>query len=765
MKYILLFLVLTNHFSTFANSIIKGKIEDKKHCAIQWANIALYNDSTFIKGTISDQNGYFMFENTKTANKIIVTSVGYKEYSNSIPNDGDLGIITLTEDIIALQEVVVKGNLPITRISGNAVITNVENSIMSKLGTVKDVLKKTPLVIENNDSFIVFGRGIPKIYINGKLIHDKTDLEQISSEDIKSIEVISNPGSQYSSDTNAVINIKTIKPKGEGISISFDNASKFTHYISNSNNCLFKYRKKNLEVFINGYFDGGKRQSDETNSITTYTKEIFEQNLENHVTKSFSEYYAKMGFNYQLGEKHSFGMFYKTGRSKIKEKDTSNTDIIVNNMLDNNLFQKQEVVNFISPNYEGNIYYIGNIGKLSIKLNSDFMHKEVNKNNKQCEYNKTSKDEVKTDVVNRSKFWAEKLIFSYPLWKGSLHLGEEFTNSHAYYLSKYEGVDIPDGDTHVKENNLTTFFDITQTFGKVQIGIGARLEHVRYCYFNKGIFDEKLSRNYNNWFPNFSIASQLGDLGLSFNLTTRTQRPSYRQLEGTLNYVNQYSYQTGNPSLKPVKKYTAQLLAHWHMFFVQAIYNYEKDAIFYKTSKYYDSPYIKVVSFENVPQFRQLQFALGVQYNSKKWTTQPTIGFFNNYYEGEFLNKKKKFNHPFFFLSYNNNIKLPHNWNLNADFMIQTAGNIQNCYVKTISYFNIDIQRSFFNKKMTFHLKINDLFDTNNERIILYNGDIKVDTNNYTESRNVVATLRYKFNTTKSKYKGTGAGIDEKKRF
>lgn len=61
-------------------------------------------------------------------------------------------------------------------------------------------------------------------------------------------------------------------------------------------------------------------------------------------------------------------------------------------------------------------------------------------------------------------------------------------------------------------------------------------------------------------------------------------------------------------------------------------------------------------------------------------------------------------------------------------------------------------------------LKVNDIFNTNNERIIMYDGDIKVGSNNYHESRNLVFSLRYNFNSSRSKYSGKGAGLNEKKR-
>ena len=142
--------------------------------------------------------------------------VGYEDYLAPIAPTGDFGTITLKESSVMLDEVVVKANLPTTRLKGNAMVTSVENSVLSKLGTANDVLSHLPLVSESDGSFTVFGKGTPLIYINGKLVRSSTELQQLSSENIRSVEVVTNPGAQYSSEVQSVIRIKTIPPKGEG---------------------------------------------------------------------------------------------------------------------------------------------------------------------------------------------------------------------------------------------------------------------------------------------------------------------------------------------------------------------------------------------------------------------------------------------------------------------------------------------------------------------------------------------------------------------
>lgn len=205
-------------------------------------------------------------------------------------------------------------------------------------------------------------------------------------------------------------------------------------------------------------------------------------------------------------------------------------------------------------------------------------------------------------------------------------------------------------------------------------------------------------------------------------------------------------------------------MAQWRYLFAQALYTYEKNSIFYTTRRYDDDPLIKLIVFENIPRYQNFQLSIGAQPKFGCWTPVATTGIFCNIFTETFLDKEKKFNSPYFFLNWDNTISLPYEWVFDIDLMVRSSGYRQNSYLKAAGYLNLGIRKSFFDNKFTVGLTANDIFNTNNSRMITYNGDIKVITNNYQESRNIVLTFRYNFNTSRSKYKGTGAGINEKNR-
>ena len=125
----------------------------------------------------------------------------------------------MAEDRKTLGEVVVKSNLPKTILTNGGMKTTVAGSVLEKAGTMENLLDRIPNLSAQNGSIKVFGRGEPMIYINGKQMRDKSELDRLRSDIIKSVEVITNPGASYPASAKAVICITTKKTPGEGLGI------------------------------------------------------------------------------------------------------------------------------------------------------------------------------------------------------------------------------------------------------------------------------------------------------------------------------------------------------------------------------------------------------------------------------------------------------------------------------------------------------------------------------------------------------------------
>lgn len=196
---------------------IKGKIVNEKGEPLAFANVVLLNrqDSAFVKGVVSGEDGHFAIDSACNNGIIKVTSVGYKTVWKDCTGE-NAGVIKMVADSKVLGEVVVKSSLPKTILKNGGMTTTVAGSVLEKAGTMEHLLDRIPNVSAQNGNIKVFGRGEPIIYINGRQMRDRSELDRLSSDNIKSVEVIANPGARYAASTKAVIRITTKKIQGDG---------------------------------------------------------------------------------------------------------------------------------------------------------------------------------------------------------------------------------------------------------------------------------------------------------------------------------------------------------------------------------------------------------------------------------------------------------------------------------------------------------------------------------------------------------------------
>ena len=217
MKQLMLTLafILTLSFSIQAQ--LKGTLIDDDKLPVEFANIALYSlpDSVMIAGTVSDENGNFAL-NQKNSNSTFleVSFIGYE--TQIVPAKAEQ-IVVMRAESFTLDEVVIKGDLPKIRLRNDALVTTVQNSVLSKAGTANDVLKRLPSITGDNGEFSVFGKGQAKVYINNREMRNMSELDNLSSADIKDVEIVNNPGARYDASVKAVIRINTFRKVGDGL--------------------------------------------------------------------------------------------------------------------------------------------------------------------------------------------------------------------------------------------------------------------------------------------------------------------------------------------------------------------------------------------------------------------------------------------------------------------------------------------------------------------------------------------------------------------
>ena len=293
---------------------------------ISFANVVelLQADSSFVKGTVSKEDGTFMLEDIKTGNVIRVSLIGYE--TQYINYTGQTTVtLKLQESTNMLGEVVVKSSLPKTMLRGEGLITNIEGSVLEKTSNMEQLLSRIPNVSAKDGQIEVFGRGTPVIFINGRKMQDQMDLQRLQPSDIKKIEVINNPGARYDASVKSVIRITTKKTQGD--SFSFDNKTTFSvneeKRLSSYESFQGNYRKGGLDV--NGFLYGAYTHTPESKQVTQYSyfTDTWQQNM--NVNQEFTNInpYARLGVSYMLGEESNFGASFSYNRfAKDKSEGT-----------------------------------------------------------------------------------------------------------------------------------------------------------------------------------------------------------------------------------------------------------------------------------------------------------------------------------------------------------------------------------------------------------------------------------------------------------
>jgi hypothetical protein len=248
--------------------IVSGVITESNGEAVPYINVLLLqsNDSSFVKGTVTLENGSYQLENIKNGTYIIMGSmVGFQSaYSRSFDLNTDYKVETLIlSEGETLEEVVVEATKPLYQQKVDRMVINVENSIVSAGGSALEILERSPgvLVDRQGSSISVVGKSGVVVMINGKRSYLPASavvqlLDGMSADNIESIELITTPPANFDAEGNAgYINIVMKERTDVGLNGSYSlNYGVGGNGYTTSDNINFNYRKNKLNLFGNYSF-------------------------------------------------------------------------------------------------------------------------------------------------------------------------------------------------------------------------------------------------------------------------------------------------------------------------------------------------------------------------------------------------------------------------------------------------------------------------------------------------------------------------------
>lgn len=751
---------------------IKGKIVDEKGEPLAFANVVLLNrqDSAFVKGVVSGEDGHFAIDSACNNGIIKVTSVGYKTAWKDCTGE-NAGVIKMVADSKVLGEVVVKSSLPKTILKNGGMTTTVAGSVLEKAGTMEHLLDRIPNVSAQNGNIKVFGRGEPIIYINGRQMRDRSELDRLSSDNIKSVEVIANPGARYAASTKAVIRITTKKIRGDGFGFdattegSYDEKKNAGGYARLN----LYYRRNGLE--LGAYAYGSKQSSPDEKDLQqmTYLDKTLNQQDRTRWKNKTETFSSRLNASYQFDDNNSLGASISFLRNpKLQTDEKTEGSVLRDEVL-------TETTTYITSefgqnsNWSSNVYYVGKVGKLGIDFNTDwFWSKGNNKNNIDEHYQEVN-SEIQNQLVSSTtskynRLIASKMVLSYPLFGGDLSVGGEysFTNRNTNYaiIPNTLADNVID---RIKEGMASAFVTYNRDFGKLNMEAGLRYENVDFKYYDDGKYMAEQSKTYGEWFPSLSLSMPIGNVQMQLSYAADINRPNYWVLRSGVQYSNHYTYETGNPFLvSEISRNTSYDLAYKWLTF-NLTYEHVSDPIYQTVEMYKDNTTIGLMRMINGKSYNNVTSTLNLQPTFGIWHPMLSAMVEKQWFEletrdGRYLNK------PVAMFRFNNTFDTK--WAMFSVMMTYiTKGYEENHYIyKPMFNTDLSIYKGFMKDCLTLQLYVNDVFGTNDSHIIGKYGKLKETIFDEFSTSKISLTVRYKFNTTRSKYKGTGAGDSQKNR-
>lgn len=659
-----------------------------------------------------------------------------------------------------LQEVIVTGNQPATKLVGSTLVTNIPGTNLADLGTALDVLAQLPMIKVTDNTVNVIGKNNIEIYIDGRPMRDGQELQQILSSNVKKVELLMAPGAAYESNTGAVLKITTRRNFMQGLSVTDRFQLQRRRKWSIMDYLNLSYRTGAWEFFAEGTVNHNNSQAKgtTTNSLVYNSKETIIGSSQNNSYPT-TVGVIKGGFNFSNGAQ-SFGAYY---RYNPEHGDFRNSG---SEWLDSNSPLRDEInkhtrahSNLVSLYYE-NLF----AGKFLLHLDGDFRSAREN-NSVSTTYPESANPAVNSTDKRSSTLWAGKLYLNFPLWNGEFTVGtqDSYTRTSLDYrmlnadVSEY----IPSSLTDARQTSASLFASWSRTVGKFSLSAGARYEYVDYDFKVNGKRDKDVSRHDHTLTPDISLGYSFNDLAqVSLSYILSTVKPPYSQLTGSLSYTGIHQIEGGNPALHDERLHDVQLFGTWKNFMLQADFIRSLDTYAF-VKQLYPADNLQLIMHPVNIDVAALSLYLVWSRPVRRWTPNFTVGMYRQWLTlGD-----NRYDKPLFTYFFDNTFSLPRGWLVTANVSGSSQGDMHTNRFGA-SWFTMDasVGKTFFNKSLTVKLTAIDIFNTANNDWTMRTYGVFVDKRMSLDRRGLTLDIIYNFQPRKSRYKGCAASESEMKR-
>lgn len=720
----------------------EGIVMNTENEKLSFVKIEVYNSqNALIKELKTDENGKFVLEGMEKQDvKLIVKNQGYSLFEKKLDlkEPEPLNII-LKKESHEIEGVVMTKRKPLVKRKVDRLEFNVENSNISSLNAW-EILKNTPGVTISNSALSVKGSTGILVTINDKKVMLTGDelknlLENTQGEEVKSVEVITNPPAKYEASGSAVLNIVLKKNKIKGYRGILSSKYIQTQYAKGVFG-ISQYYKKNKLSLMGSYYRGlgtyYREGTDYVNYPESQTRWISTMNRKdknnNQNTLNFNAEYeldslTNISLNYSgYFSPKSFGVY------NVPTLIYNQQDIVESNYTTINDHRSRSINNAVSFQIDRKLNK-----KSSLTLINYFTGNNADKYQNVITYLNFAGQVPKEDnfiTKNKADVQLYSSQFDYQ-WKGDqLELESGAKYSFVKTNSKLDFSDNENGELQYrpekssifdyKEHNFALYSSFAYNIGKWNFKGGLRAEMTDL----EGVVSEPYELNKNNYwkfFPTFYVqytTENKQEFGFSYG--KRISRPSYSWLNPAKSYYNLFSYYQGDPKLKATITHNLNLTYSWKEWNVDLYYRKE---IYPSMEISYQEPSTNslIYYFTNIEKGEAFGLSLYKNFQVKPWWNiilSENLEHNENYFKGidGVIYKNRVWNLA-------SNISTSFTLDKNSDWKMEIghryySPGIQGTFrISESSATYLVVNKKFFNKKLEASLLFNDIFKTSQEKI------------------------------------------------
>ncbi|MET3010933.1 outer membrane beta-barrel family protein [Flavobacterium psychrophilum] len=613
-----------------------------------------------------------------------------------------------------LEEVIIKTEKKVfTNKNGNLKV-DVANSILKSVPNTIDLVSKLPNVIidANKETINIIGKGNPLLYIDNQKV-SINDLNALSVDEIKSIEIINNPSAKYEAEGRVVILIARKLSKKEGFKIDLTETASVKKRFNNYVGVNASIKKKKLEIKANFNYNqltiweghDIKYEIPEENIISNYDVEAY--------TKR-PQFIFGSGLFYKINDDDYFSI---SGNARVQKdifgintKTFNKQNTIENNILTQSSNDNNRVYINLFANYAKKIKSI-NTQFFSGFQFSNFNQKMVtlvenSYNNSPFQLVQNRNQQFNVSVISGRTDLEKTFKNEIKLEIGGLFLSANAkTNSD---ISDLKNLSSMISKYNFKEQNISGYSQVSGKIKKVQYSAGFRIENTNIIgkYTNEIL--PLIKKDYTNFFPKVQLDIPLdSSKTITLNYAKSIIRPNYSATNQGSTYINPYFIYGSNINLDPTINDEIAANFQYNDKSIRLRY-YKNSNPVYGDFKYDNFQNILTFSEKNFDKEMGLEIDFTIPFTYKFWTVNNSLSFILNKIEDKLaLQKESK---PYMYYYSNHVFKLPKEYTISTTVWGLTTQH-EGVFERKQPNFLIDLAISKkFLKQWDCTLSFNDIF-------------------------------------------------------